>query len=222
MRQAVKDFVSIAATTLPVEGTIYEFGALQVAGQEGFADMRPLFPGKKYVGTDMREGPGVDRVLDLHRIDVPSESVGAVLCLDTLEHVEYPHTALEEIHRILRPGGIAVISSVMSFPIHDHPYDYWRFTPEGFRSLLKPFAHSFVGFAGEELLPHIVVGVGFKGAPPELSRFKGQYEAWQKRELRVARGGPLKRTLTLLTPPLLFPAILYVYRATIGRTRRSN
>ena len=50
----------------------------------------------------------------------------------------------------------------MNFPIHDHPHDYWRFTPEGFRSILGLFAWSFVGFVGEADFPHTVVGVASK------------------------------------------------------------
>jgi SAM-dependent methyltransferase len=179
MRQLVKDFVSIAAATLPIRGPIYEFGALQVPGQEDFADLRPYFPQQEYVGTDMREGPGVDKLLNLHNIDLPSESVGAVLCFETLEHVEYPHRALEQIHRILKPDGIAIISSAMNYPIHDSPCDYWRFTPEAFKSILNPFADSFVGFAGREEFPHTVIGIGFKGAVPQLSEFKKRYKEWQ-------------------------------------------
>ena len=181
MRDNIKKFVSITAKWLPLLGPIYEFGSFQVPGQEGFADLRPLFPGRDYVGADMREGPGVDRVLNLHKIDLPSESVGSVLCLDTLEHVEYPHQALQEIHRILSPkGGIAVISSVMDFPIHDYPYDFWRFTPTAFESLLKPFGHSFVGYSGRASFPHTVVGVGFKGDVPDLADFTMRYKHWQK------------------------------------------
>jgi hypothetical protein len=83
MRQALKDLVSIVASTLPIEEPIYEFGSLQVRGQEGFADLRPLFPGKEYVGADMRHGTGVDQILDLHTINLPPESVGTIICLDT-------------------------------------------------------------------------------------------------------------------------------------------
>jgi len=130
MRQSIKDFAGIVSETLPIIEPIYEFGSFQVLEQIGFADLRPIFQHKEYVGCDMREGPGVDKILDLHAIDLPSNSVGVVLCFDTLEHVEYPREALKEIYRILKPNGMAVISSVMDFPIHDHPYDYWRFTPE--------------------------------------------------------------------------------------------
>lgn len=181
MRQTIKELVSIVINTFPIEEPVYEFGSLQVSGQEDFADLRPLFSGKEYIGADMRPGTGVDRILNLHKIDLPVEFVGTVLCLDTLEHVEYPHKALEEIHRILKPNGIAFISSVMLWPIHDHPHDYWRFTPEGFRTLLKPFLNSFVGYAGRNDFPHTVIGLGFKGdASSKLSEFILHYEEWKK------------------------------------------
>lgn len=217
MRQNVKDFVSLVAAVLPIKDPIYEFGSLQVAGQEGFADLRPLFPGRKYIGADMREGTGVDKVLDLHEIDLPSESVGTVLCLDTLEHVEYPGKALEEIHRILKPDGLAVISSVMCCPIHDHPHDYWRFTPEAFKSILKPFPHCFVGFAGKKDFPHTVVGVGFKGNSPPLLEFEERYKQWEESEILRERVSTLTWIRRLLTPPILSRSS----RRILGLTKRS-
>jgi len=222
VRQRIKDFVSIVASTLPIKEPIYEFGSLQVPGQEGFADLRPIFPGREYIGADMRIGTGVDKVLDLHDIDLPSESVGTVLCLDTLEHVEYPRKALEEIERIVKPGGIAVISSVMCFHIHDYPFDYWRFTPEAFRSILKPFPDSFVGFAGEEKFPHTVVGIGFKGAFPQISEFNRRYEHWKLQQMRLANGTKLKRIAKLIIPPLLYSIFSRMYRVTLWRSRRSH
>ncbi len=182
MRESIRQFVRIVSSVLPIEEPIFEFGALQVPGQEGFADMRPFFPHKEYVGCDMREGPGVDRVLDLHNLALPSESVGTVLVLDTLEHVEYPRAALEQIYRVLKPNGAVVITSVMNFPIHGYPYDYWRFTPQGFESLLKTFTHTFVSYAGDDTFPHTVVGIAFKGPTPEgvLRQFSAEVDAWKK------------------------------------------
>jgi hypothetical protein len=95
MRQSIKDFVNIASTSLPILEPIYEFGSFQVPSQVDFADLRPLFRHKEYVGCDMREGIGVDKILNLHDIDIPAESVGTVLCFDTLEHVEYPRWAMD-------------------------------------------------------------------------------------------------------------------------------
>jgi SAM-dependent methyltransferase len=220
VRQSIKDFAVIVAESFDVKEPIFEFGSLQVAGQEGFADLRPLFPGKEYVGADMREGLGVDRLLDLHHIDLPSETAGAVLCFDTLEHVEYPLRALEEIHRILKDEGIVVISSVMDHPIHDYPHDYWRFTPEAFRSLLKPFSESFVGYAGEETFPHTVVGIGFKGTVPKLDDFRRRFQQWQDSQA-PKQPNIFKQITKLLTPPILHPLLRGGYRMFSSMTKRN-
>ena len=75
MRKLVKQFVEICSQTLPMNETIYEFGSLRVDGQEKIADLRPFFKDKKFIGADMRHGSGVDVVLNLHKIDLPSNSV---------------------------------------------------------------------------------------------------------------------------------------------------
>jgi SAM-dependent methyltransferase len=206
MRALIKEFVSLITQSLPIKEPIYEFGSLQVPGQEGFADLRPLFPDRQYIGCDIEGGPGVDRILDLHSSALPSESVGTVLCIDTLEHVEYPHLALREVGRILYPGGIAVISSVMNHHIHNYPFDYWRLTPEGFKSLLKPFPSSFVGYGGDKHFPHTVVGIGFKGVQPNVEPFIRMYEDWQNREPRQRQNlikSPMKANLKRFIPPIL-------------------
>lgn len=210
MRESIEQFVKIAAETLPILEPIYEFGSLQVPGQVGFADLRPLFPGKKYVGDDMQDGIGVDIILNLHHIDLPSESVGTVLILDTLEHVEFPRKAIEEVHRILKPNGLIVISSAMNYPIHDYPYDYWRFTPEAFRSLLKSFTSSSVDFAGESDFPHTVVGIGFKWliSKSAMNEFTKKIKHWKGYWINAGRRIGWKRWVTPFTPPIL----LTVYR----------
>ncbi len=169
MRALVQQFVAICLRRLDLPEPVYDFGAYQTEGQEGLADLRHLFASKTYIGADMRQGPGVDVVLDLHAIDLPSESVGTLMVLDTLEHVEFPRRAIGECHRVLKPGGVLVMSSVMNFPIHDYPYDYWRFTPDGFKSLLSVFDASLIEFAGMRHYPHTVVGLGVKQGGPDVA-----------------------------------------------------
>jgi len=181
MRDSMKDFMAVCVDNLSFPEPIYEFGALQTEGQEGFADLRPLFPGKQYIGTDFREGRGVDLVLDLHNINLPENSVGSAIVLDTLEHVEYPRKAMDQLHRVLCPNGLVIISSVMRARIHSYPDDYWRFTPGAFESLLKAFPSSFVSYAGDPAFPHAVVGIGFAGPAPPLEKMTRDIEDWQKR-----------------------------------------
>ena len=205
MRQSIKEFVKICAELLPISDPIYEFGSLQVEGQEGFANLRPLFPNKTFIGADMRPGPGVDLILDLHRMDLPSEVAGCVLLMDTLEHVEFPNKAIEEVHRILKPEGLLIMSSVMNFGIHDYPSDFWRFTPSGFASLLGPFTSRFVDFAGASEFPHTVVGVGSKGKILEdlHSDISTELRDWKIR-WRDPSGSHLIELATMITPPILF------------------
>ena len=182
MRESIKQFVELCAKTLPFFEPIYEFGSYQVPGQEGFSDLRPLFSGKEYVGADIREGPGVDVILDLHDISLPSESVGTVLMLDTLEHVEFPRKSVRNLYRILKRDGILVISSVMNYPIHNYPLDFWRFTPQGLKSLMSSFSYTFVESLGNPEFPHTVVGLACKTALSDDSvrEFLRQCQDWKQ------------------------------------------
>lgn len=202
MRALIKEFALIVSTTLPIVEPIYEFGALQVEGQEGFADLRPLFPGKEYYGCDMRPGLGVNKILDLHAIELESESVGTVLCFDTLEHVEYPHRAMDEIFRVVKPDGIVVISSVFNFVIHDYPYDYWRFTPEAFKSLLKRFNGVYVGSVGKSGDPHTIIGIGFKGNGQISGQFIKEYNKWEVDWYEQEKISLAKKIKNQLMPPI--------------------
>ena len=191
MRENILKFVKLCANTLPLKDPVYEFGALQVPGQEGFADLRPIFQDRKYVGTDMREGPGVDKVINLHNMKLLSKSIGTALILDTIEHVEFPRRAVENIHKTLKKNGFIIISSHMNFPIHGHPNDYWRFTPEGLKSLLKPFKSIFVDSEGDPEFPHSVFGFACKGKIQQdsMEKFTKEYEKlkwwWKKLEEKL-------------------------------------
>ena len=209
MRPIVRDFVAAVARELPLGEPIVEFGAFQVPGQEEIADLRPLFPGLEYVGVDMRPGRGVDRLLDLHDITLPDGYAAVALCLETLEHVERPQRAVEEICRVLRPGGWAAFSSTMCFPIHEHPGDYWRFTPGGLRSLLRPFPNVWVGWAGRDDFPHTVIGLGFKGPAPDLSGLLRWYQPWRRRP-DVAGVRRWERWANAWLPPALWQTAVRV------------
>lgn len=197
MRQSVKDYLAKIISRFPPLEPIYEIGSYRVEGQEEFADLRPFFPGKVYVGCDMRPGLGVDRIEDVHCLRGGTGSVGTVLIFDTLEHVENVHRAMEEIHRILKPGGMVIMSSVMNFPIHDYPSDYWRFTPAAFELLLKKFEKYEVEFDGNPAFPEGIYGFGIK-------EYRMSYLGSFRKRI-----GSLKRRLSSLLLEV-FPALLFL------------
>ena len=159
MRHHIRSFVEQAALLLPLEDPIYEFGSYQVKNQEKRANLREFFPDMEYVGCDMREGPGVDVVMDMENMDMPLFSCGSILSLDTLEHVLNPAKAIAKCYTHVNPAGWVVLSTVMNFPIHDYPGDYWRFTPMCMHVLLHQFKTRVVGFLGAAAHPHTIVAL---------------------------------------------------------------
>ncbi len=167
MRGNIREFVRVVAETVEILEPIVEIGSLQVEGLIYSVDLRSLFPGKHYVGCDVREGPGVERIEDVHHLSFTDGSIGTCLMLETLEHVENPLLAMTEIFRVLQPGGLAIISSVMDYPVHECPADYWRFTPQGFDLLLRAFSPRRVYVQGHPDFPHSLAGIGKKGGGDE-------------------------------------------------------
>jgi SAM-dependent methyltransferase len=183
MRDHNKALCHLVAETLECPAPIFEFGAYQVDGQQGFADLRSLFPGRNYVGCDMRAGPGVDLVEDVTAINLPDASAGTVLCIETFEHVFEVRRGFDEVFRLLKPGGVFVITSPLNFRIHGYPDDYWRMTPSCLRRLLEPYAARLSGFQGYHAFPHTVMGVAIKAPVPadarqRLEKVASAYQYW--------------------------------------------
>jgi SAM-dependent methyltransferase len=204
MRDHNKAFCRLVAETFNCPGPVFEFGSYQVEGQEGYANLRELFPEKKFVGCDMRPGPGVDRVEDVTAISLPDGSAGTVLCIETFEHVFEVRRGFDEVFRLLKPGGLFVITSPLNFRIHAYPDDYWRMTPNCLRRLLSPFATRLSGYQGYYAFPHTVMGLGVKAPVPfdctaRIDRLVKSYHDWLHRtEAGLPIGVKLRRTLSQL------------------------
>jgi hypothetical protein len=116
----------------PPAASVLEVGSYDVNGS-----VRSMFAGD-YTGIDYREGPGVDRVMDAERESLPWAQIG--LCLETLEHVARPQRLLENIYEAV--AGYLLLTcrgydERGCWPVHDYPYDYWRFSAEALAILLS-------------------------------------------------------------------------------------
>src|SRR3954467_912781 len=84
---------------------------------------------------------------DAHSIPLADDAVDVVVSFETLEHLDDPAGFLVEVRRVLRPGGLLVISTpdrqVYSAPGSDaNPYHRLEYTPEEFSAELgRHFAH---------------------------------------------------------------------------------
>ena len=68
---------------------------------------------------------------------IPDGRYDSALCFQVLEHVPDPHKAMCEAYRILKPGGVMVVSVPHLSRLHDEPHDYHRFTVYGVRRLFE-------------------------------------------------------------------------------------
>lgn len=91
------------------------------------------------VAVDIKSGPGVQVVGDALALPFAEASFDVVLCTEMLEHVAEPQRAIDEMQRVLRPGGVLLLTTRFLFPIHDAPHDYFRYTKYGLRHLLRRF-----------------------------------------------------------------------------------
>lgn len=126
----------------------------------------------KYDPTECRKGISEELKWDTSKvnlicdiIDMPLEdnSVDAVLCTEVFEHLKNPVLAVQEIARILRPGGKLILTAPFCSLTHMAPYYFANgFSEFWYREHLE--AH---GFEIRELMPD---GDYFKYMAQELFR----------------------------------------------------
>ena len=59
---------------------------------------------KDYITADL-ESPLADQHFDVQDIPLPSDSIDVIICNHLLEHVENDRLAMQELHRVMKPGG---------------------------------------------------------------------------------------------------------------------
>jgi SAM-dependent methyltransferase len=143
-----------------------------------------------------------------------------VFSSDVFEHIDRPWLAAQEITRILKPDGIAIIHTLWSWRNHPCPIDYWRFSPEclsflfadltvlerGYDLSQRRMDHSGSWKSGNDSVPIDELGgwrehwsvylVARKGGPVDLPRFRDTRHR-MARPLRAASQG------TVTNPRLL-------------------
>lgn len=182
-------WVKHAAASLPAGTKVLDVGA-------GPCRYRPLFSHCdyhtqdfcQYQGTkegvlkdEWRYGP-IEYVCDVTQISVPDGSFDAVLCTEVLEHAPEPIKAIQEMARVLKPGGKLFVTAPLGSGIHQAPYHYYGgFTPYFYRRFLPKF-----GLEITEIKPN---GGFFKHFLQESARVPGiiqsKRQCWRFNPLRL-------------------------------------
>ena len=101
---------------------------------------RNLIPeGWQYTGLDVLPGPNVDIVGDVHEISgqFAAGSFHAVMAFSVLEHLLMPWKAIIELNAVLAPGAIGLFTTHQCWPLHEVPWDFWRFSDRAWDGLLN-------------------------------------------------------------------------------------
>jgi SAM-dependent methyltransferase len=117
-----------------------DLGRVLDVGAKGQPYREWLDRSTEYLSLDMISHEGVDIVGDIHALDWPGEYFDTVIMTEVLEHLHSPQEAVTEIHRLLKPGGICLLTTRFFHPYHPDPEDYYRFTGAGLRHLCRAFA----------------------------------------------------------------------------------
>jgi len=120
MHPAVKEFVkeTILNHWRDDYKTVMDFGSRDINGN--VKNLLP--PGTKYCGVDKIKGPNVNLVANTNDLKdyIQDYSVDVVICTETLEHDRNPRLTVMEAKRILKKGGLLIITCAgVGRPEHD-------------------------------------------------------------------------------------------------------
>lgn len=98
----------------------------------------------RYIGLEIADAGKFDvqntdvLAFDGKNIPLEDQSCDLVLCTEVLEHVQDYQRLVDEVHRVLKPGGRALVTVPWSARFHYAPFDYFRYTPS---QLTQMFSH---------------------------------------------------------------------------------
>ncbi len=110
-------------------------------GQKPYRELllAPPSRAERYVGLDLADNlyGEPDITWDGREIPMPDGSVDSCLLTEVLEHCPEPQAVLNEICRVLKPGGFLFLTVPFVWPMHTVPHDEYRYTPFALRRMLE-------------------------------------------------------------------------------------
>jgi len=91
---------------------------LHIAPEHCFINRFEALKNLDYITADI-ESPLAKVKMDIHHIPFPDNTFDVCFCNHVMEHVDDDIRAMSEIHRVLKPGGWAIIQSPIDYTIAD-------------------------------------------------------------------------------------------------------
>jgi ubiquinone/menaquinone biosynthesis C-methylase UbiE len=108
-----------------------------------------LFEGhiSEYIGVDVGNNPDADFNIEPgQQLQFEKDSFDIVLSSQVLEHVEDVDSYMKEIKRVLVKDGVLLLSTHGTWQYHASPYDYYRWTSMGMKTLMKKYGFEITHF----------------------------------------------------------------------------
>jgi len=117
-------------------------GTLVLDGGAGNCKFKAFFPQTRVIAMDLRPRrrrryAEIDLAGNLYAIPFREGVFDALINVEVIEHLREPAKALEEMLRVLKPGGKLYLVAPQGWEEHGAPHDYFRFTQFGLRYLLE-------------------------------------------------------------------------------------
>jgi len=95
--------------------------------------------GPNSINFDLVPGPAIDVVGDAHELDghFPEASFDTVVLSAVLQYCADPPRVIQQVHHVLKPGGMLLLDAPFLQPYCPDGLDLWRFSGDGLRSLCK-------------------------------------------------------------------------------------
>ena len=92
-----------------------------------------------YHGLDLKEGNNVHIVVEdsYDWNEIKDKTYDVIVSGQAFEHIEYFWLTLEQIKRVLKPGGLFCLIVPSSGPVHRNPYDCYRFNQDAMKAMAK-------------------------------------------------------------------------------------
>lgn len=118
-------------------GTLLEIGGRARSAPSSYRPLAP--PGWRYVSFDIVDGPDVDVVGDAHELSsyFDAGSIDAIVSASVFEHLAMPWKAVLEMNRVLAPGGTVLTTTHQAWPLHEQPWDFWRYSDASWHALFN-------------------------------------------------------------------------------------